>query len=187
MNAKSYLSIAVLTVIIIWLLRRLWQRNYGLVDLRGQLPGHPTRRFNRRPLNAIEQIVVHHSAGGSAETVQSVNRYHIGPNHVCENGCPGVLYTLIVDRKGVLYLLHDFETITYHVKDQNTRSIGICVLGNFEIEQPTDAQLKALQRGIDYVQKRLGRKIPVTTHGATCSTCNTDCPGEHLENKIIYA
>ena len=189
MKPNSYISIAVVAgaILTIVLLHRLWQRNYGIVDLRGQLPKHPTRQFPRRSLSAIEQIVVHHSAGNSQETVESVNRYHIGPNHVCDSGCPGVLYTLMVDRKGVLYPLHDFEVITYHIQDQNTKSLGICVLGNFEQEEPSAVQLKALQRGISYVQQRLGRKIPVTTHGTTCTACNTDCPGTNLERKIIYA
>lgn len=188
MKKRDYiLAVVVLTLFVAWLLRRLWRRNYGIVDMRGKLPMHPTRSFNRRSRGDIEQIVVHHSAGSESETVESVNNYHIGPNHVCSTGCPGILYTLMVDRQGVLYLLHDLEVITFHVGGQNTKSLGICVLGNFEHEEPSAAQLQALQRGIEYVNRELKRKLPVTTHRTTCPSCDTKCPGVNLERKIISA
>lgn len=171
----------VLTAIVVLLLYRLFRQRIRIIT--GLLPKHPTKRFNRRSLSQIEQVVIHHSAGPAQQTPRQIARYHIGSNHVCADGCPGILYHYLIDRSGRAYQVNDLEAITYHAAGQNTRSVGICFIGNYNEYPPTDRQLRSLERIIDQVEKKVKRTLYRTTHQNTCGGC-TECPGDYLQFKI---
>lgn len=80
-------------------------------DVRRTLPRHGTKRFLRRRVSGIKGIVLHQTAGG--DSVFRCASYHTGPNHVCPNGCPGLLYTFFVDQAGRVYWANDLEAATY--------------------------------------------------------------------------
>ena len=65
----------------------------------------------------------------------------------------------------------------------NSNSIGICLQGNFEVERPTEWQLKALRELIE--EKRKEYDIPnerILGH-RECSP--TLCPGKHLYKWLV--
>jgi LysM repeat protein len=69
-----------------------------------------------------------------------------------------------------------------HVKklSLNKTSIGICLIGNFELRAPTAKQLNALEGLCEYLMKRCGiQKSQVTTH-KIIHPGHTACPGKFM-------
>lgn len=63
---------------------------------------------------------------------------------------------------------------------QNEMSIGICLVGNFETERPTAAQMQSLHALVSYLRKRCNiPKSGVRTH-TQINTKPTACPGKHF-------
>jgi len=82
------------------------------VDVRDELPRHETKKFTTRNLSDIKGLVVHHTGSPNSE-VWSTARYHVGPNHVSQSGCPGILYTFYIGRDGVIYWANDVTDVTW--------------------------------------------------------------------------
>lgn len=108
-----------------------------LVDLRGKLPIHKTKRYKTRRLTDIRSIAIHHSLtlNGSPEAFANY--------HVSTNGWPGIAYAFVVQRDGTVYKCWDPEVVTYHVGNSNKHAIGICMVGDFRSQQPTPEQYQS--------------------------------------------
>ena len=131
-----------------------------------------TSFYNKRSLSQIEQIVIHH-VGSTGQTVEDIARYH-----VLSNGWPGIGYWAEIDRDGLITICNSLENISYHVAGQNTRSVGICVNGNFEgVETPSAEQLQSLSWLIAYLRQTLPNQLPVVGHKDLAPTA---CPGFNL-------
>ena len=170
-----------LIALVVYLLSRVF--GHGISNITNRLPRHSQRRFPSRNLAQIEQIVVHHSGGPSEQSIEEIARYHIGPNHVCASGCPGILYHFAITRQGQAYQVNKLETIAWHLAGQNTKSVGVMLIGNYDEYPATAQQLKALRKVIRFIEKKVGRKLPLTDHGTQCNGC-TDCPGDYLQEQI---
>ncbi len=89
--------------------RRLRMQTF--IDARNILVKHETKKFRTRDLSQIKGVVVHHTAGG--DDPFKTARYHVGPNHVSDTGCPGLLYTLFIKQSGEIYWANDLEAVTW--------------------------------------------------------------------------
>ena len=151
---------------------------WWLVDLRGQLPVHPDRKFSRRALSRIDTIVVHHTEGPVTQTAETIARYHSSPgNHICADGCPGISYHFLIDRSGIVYQVNDLETVSFHVSGANTRSVGISLIGNYNELVPTKTQLQRLKQTIRFVEQKVGKPLILSAHRDYKAT---DCPGKNM-------
>lgn len=149
-------------------------------DLRSYLPTHATRRFPKRNIGQVDTIVIHHTAGPVNQTVKSIAQYHSGSSsHVCKGGCPGICYHYVINRYGKIYLCNPLENVVYHAAPMNTRSIGVCLIGNFDKIQPNQAQLDALDYLIPYLREALKKELQVIGHRDACNGCKS-CPGVNM-------
>ena len=153
-------------------------------DLRKKIPHNPDEAYRRRKLNQIQQVIIHHTAGPVSQTPEDIARYHSGPNHICDDGCPGIGYHYMIDRQANVYQVNDLETISYHVSGQNTTSVGICLIGNYDELEPSTQQLKAVARVIRYLNRKLGRKLAIAGHRDYASK---SCPGWNVDINEITA
>jgi hypothetical protein len=65
----------------------------------------------------------------------------------------------------------------------NERGIGICLVGNFDVERPTPAQVRSLTRLVTYLMKTYSiSPRDVIGHGETKPT---DCPGRYMNVTAI--
>lgn len=151
---------------------------FWIKDLRRVLPRHPSRRYGRRSLEQIEQIIIHHTAGPTNQTPKEIADYHIGPNHISDEGIPGIAYHFMINRKAEVFQVNDLETISWHVSGQNTRSIGVCFIGHHDQIAPTNEQLNQLIRLIQYIQQHLRRSLEIAGHRAYA---NKSCPGDYVD------
>ncbi len=81
------------------------------IDAREELPRHETKTFSRRKASDIKGVVVHQTAG--PDDVYLTSRYHVGPNHVSESGCPALLYTFYIGHSGTIHWANDLEDVTW--------------------------------------------------------------------------
>lgn len=125
-----------------------------------------------RSLNVITRIIIHHSATSSGD-VQSFHRYHID-----NNGWYGVGYHYVILKDGTVQQGRPLDVQGAHAGGNNADSIGICLVGNFETEQPTAAQYQALADLISFVESLLGRSLSIQLHS---DVNNTACPGKNFD------
>lgn len=116
-----------------------------------------------------KKIVLHHSAGsGSVEAVHEMHK---------DNGYVGIGYHFYIDKAGDIYKGRAIGKIGAHAKGQNEDSIGICLEGNFEIEEPSVMQMEALLWLISYIEKIYG-KLEIKKHSELGATL---CPGKNFD------
>ena len=99
---------------------------------------------------AKNKIIVHHTAGDTSSFTgkDSVIAYlkDIYKYHTITKGRGDIGYNFLIDPYGNVYegRAGGESVIGAHDSWNNTPSVGISLMGNFEIQQPTDAQIKSL-------------------------------------------
>jgi hypothetical protein len=88
----------------------------------------------------IRWIVVHHSASDRGATVSEIERWHR------QRGWDDIGYHWLVDADGIIWQGRAEHLIGAHARGVNNESIGICCIGNFELEEPSAAILDSLIR-----------------------------------------
>ncbi|MCR8656916.1 peptidoglycan recognition protein family protein [Paenibacillus endoradicis] len=129
-----------------------------IIDLKGRLPVHKTKKYNSRKASDIRSLAIHHSLtlSGSA---QAFATYHVNTN-----GWPGIAYTYVIDRDGTINQCLDHTTVGYHVGNSNKHALGICLVGDFRTQQPTDAQYKSALELVKWLQLQLPSAVEVKGH-----------------------
>lgn len=131
-----------------------------------------------------KRIIVHHSA---TPIDDAVNMHKV---HLARGMKNGLAYHFVISngsrkaRDGEIYLSNRWkgQLDGGHVKKQewNRTSIGICLIGNFEIRPPTSKQLSALEGLCEYLMKRCNLQAnDVTTH-TLFHPKHTVCPGKYF-------
>jgi hypothetical protein len=125
----------------------------------------------------LTTIVVHHSAlpyeKGPAE-IQNL--------HMDKGGYSDIGYHFIIGPDGTLYQGRHLHVRGAHTQGFNTGTVGIVLLGNMEIIEPTQEQLKVLESLVIYLKNRFG-----ITHIAGHGDFNPDitvCPGKLLHKLL---
>ena len=131
-----------------------------------------------------KRIIIHHSA---TPIDDAVNMHKV---HLARGMKNGLAYHFVISngsrkaRDGEIYLSNRWkgQLDGGHVKKQewNRTSIGICLIGNFEIRPPTSKQLSALEGLCEYLMKRCKLQAnDVTTH-TLFHPKHTVCPGKYF-------
>lgn len=148
----------------------------------GELMRHPTKRYSTRPLPGITHIIVHHSAS-THHTAEDFARWHVE-----DNGWSGIAYHFVIEKDGTIIICNPIDSIGAHATPYNEVSIGICLSGNFELEDPTPQQLEALNWLVEDVRnriKQLNGGWILTVKGHKDVRVNpTACPGKSLYQYI---
>ncbi|MCM3632918.1 peptidoglycan recognition protein family protein [Paenibacillus camelliae] len=129
-----------------------------IVDLRGKLLTHKTKRYSTRKESDIRSIAIHHSltVSGSPEAFATY--------HVNTNGWPGIAYPYVIQRDGTIYKCHDHNVVTYHVGNSNKHALGICLVGDFRTQHPTTEQYAAAIWLVRKLQQELSNAKEVKGH-----------------------
>lgn len=155
--------------------------NLDIPDLRPRYPS----TYTRRPLSAIENIGIHHSAtptlavdateGDELAAMDAIHRYH-------REQFRGISYHMVVMPSGRCYLTGEWDTVRYLVGgDGNISTLGLLLHGTFMDASPGDAQIDAAHRLIANVRYQLGNAgLPVVGHKDIASE-PTACPGATWE------
>lgn len=129
-----------------------------IVNLRGKLPVHKTKKNNIRKASDIRSLAIHHSLtlSGSA---QAFATYHVNTN-----GWPGIAYTYVIDKDGTINQCLDHTMVGYHVGNSNKHALGICMVGDFRTQQPIKEQYASALWLVRKLQAELPNATTVLGH-----------------------
>jgi hypothetical protein len=119
-------------------------------------------------------VVIHHSFPllRDSGTMRALQEIHRNTRHWADIG-----YHFGIDGSGKVYEGRDIRVRGANVAGYNTGTIGVVLMGNFEVEAPSQAQLVALQRLL-YWLKQTYRLTHLAGHYEFNPT--TACPGKNM-------
>lgn len=141
------------------------------------LKGKPTNNY---PVT----VFVHHSGGTDANpladtsehTAKGMELWHIG------KGWDGLGYHYVIHKNGDVWKGRPEHRNGAHAKGYNTKSIGVCLAGNFDATLPTPAQIEALREVLKDINSRLGIE-DIRPHR---NVANKTCYGKRLGDSWAY-
>lgn len=134
-------------------------------------------------MNGVERITVHHTATEFTDreawkpTALELDR--IEEFHTRDRKWADIAYHFVVDPLGRVWQGRPLAYQGAHAQGKNEHNLGIVLMGNFEKQQPTAAQLTTLTSFLGFLRE-LYRVSPagVYTHG---ELGKTSCPGKSLQ------
>lgn len=129
------------------------------------------------PLQKIEHLVIHHTSRIQMDVFEAHEF------HQQERGWSGIGYNYFIEKNGDIVEGRG-HNVGAHVYGHNRTTLGICITGDFEIEQPTDAQYRSLIKLCDHLLKE--HSLPVDCIvGHRDLDSKTSCPGKNVNFAII--
>ena len=150
--------------------------------------GNPDGSDLNKMIVPIKWVTIHHdgldspmtetSMDASAARIEWIRCGHRG------RGFRDIGYHYVIDRDGRVWEGRNLRWQGAHVSKHNEQNIGILVMGNFDIQRPSQQQLDGMQKWVSTLLKRYrledGR---VRTHGEWPGA-KTACPGKHLQAAV---
>ena len=91
-------------------------------------------------MRQILRLYIHHSESPKdSTTTEGIRDWHV--NH---NGWRNIGYSFVIEADGSIHQGRPIEEAGAHVYGDNQESVGICVAGNFDREEPTVDQIASL-------------------------------------------
>lgn len=145
------------------------------------LPKSLTKVYRERSIEDSLTIVIHHTASSKTQSLETIAKFHVETR-----GWPEIAYHVAINEAGDVYLLNDIEEKTYHNSADNTNTIGIVAVGNYENDEPSEDLINSIEAVTDALCLTLKIK-GIKGHRDYKKTL---CPGKHLyeelkEQKII--
>ncbi|HEX2972928.1 MAG TPA: peptidoglycan recognition family protein [Tepidisphaeraceae bacterium] len=144
--------------------------------------GVPSEWLPAAPANPWQWIVIHHSAtpSGSAASFDQAHRLkgwdELGYHFVIGNGIGSPDGRIEVGPRWV------HQKHGAHAKTPDNRfndfGIGICLVGNFDLDRPTAAQIRSVARLTAYLMQTYHIGADHVLGHSDCKP--TDCPGRHV-------
>lgn len=128
------------------------------------------------PRDDTSRIVIHHT-GNPTDDDLSAEQLHRSHQNL---GWAGVGYHFIVRKDGTVELGRPVECVGAHVEGFNYCSLGIHVCGNFNLAEPTEAQINALPMLIADICDAYGLIASDSVVMGHRDLMATACPGDNL-------
>ena len=126
---------------------------------------------NLRKRTKTDLIVIHHTASSADVTVENIHEMHLANNWV------GIGYSIVVYPDGSIHEGRPLDCSGAHCEGENGHSIGVNLVGNFELYSPTPEQIESLKEVIKYLREQYG-DIEIAGHYEYNATA---CPGANLK------
>ena len=148
----------------------------------------PWKELNKFKIRPWKYVVIHHSASDSGDAA-SIGKYHkdekgwvngLGYHFLIGNGTDSEDGQIEAGNRW------DDQIDGAHAGNDkyNKHGVGICLVGNFENEEPSSSQLSSLTYLINYLQERCN--IPRNQVIMHKDFRKTACPGRHFPyNKVM--
>lgn len=134
-------------------------------------------QLSNRP--ATEYIVIHHTGNPKDDNIsaESLHESHLN------KGWAGIGYHFVIRKDGTIELGRPMETIGSHAYGYNSESISIHLCGNFDIANPTDAQIESCAVLVAWLIDKYNDLDTDSVVGHRDLNA-TSCPGETLYNQL---
>ena len=150
----------------------------AMQEIVDRLPHSKNKRYDRRELGQITHITVHHSAAPASISPQRIAEYH-----VYSHKWPGMGYHFYIGADGTIYHTQDMHRISYHVANNNSYTVGVCLAGNFTRTVPPKAQLEAAARLIAWLMEELRIPLEYVLGHKEYPRTSTACPGYQWDHE----
>lgn len=141
------------------------------------------------PMLPVRYVTVHHDGLDRLETGTSmqamadrIDLYRTGHR---AKGWGDIGYHFVIDRAGTVWEGRELKWQGAHVKDRNEGNVGILVMGNFEIQQPTAAQLTTLHEHLRAVCAYFSVPWTRVFSHREWPGAQTLCPGRNLQREFV--
>lgn len=148
----------------------------GEVIVSHDLPQSLTKHYRDRDISDSLTIVIHHSAGSKDQPLDNIAKFHVE-----KRGWPEIAYHIAINDAGDISFLNEIEEKTYHNSIDNTNTIGIVVLGNYQDYEPSEKAIKSIKAVTDALCMTLKIK-GIKGHRDYKATA---CPGTYLYYDLI--
>uniref|UniRef100_A0A6M2DXC1 Peptidoglycan-recognition protein n=1 Tax=Xenopsylla cheopis TaxID=163159 RepID=A0A6M2DXC1_XENCH len=139
-------------------------------------------------LDPLSYVIIHHSyipgpCGEIGQPTCDGAMRAMQDYHQLEHGWDDIGYSFAVGGDGKIYQGRGWKVVGAHAPGYNFNSVGICLIGDWRVQLPSDKMLAAVRNLIDCgVQEGYLRKN-YTLHGHL-QVRNTECPGQKLYEEI---
>ena len=147
----------------------------SITNIVADLPRHPANAWPTRPVSAIRQIIIHHTAVSNKVGPQRIAQLQV------EKGKPGITCHYFIAWNGTIYQTNALDTQSAHTQGHNQNSLAIAFAGNFTAEIPNQAQLEAGGKLCAALMLQLN--IPRTGIKGATELINTQSPGKQWLNE----
>lgn len=136
-------------------------------------------------MNSVNKITVHHAAidNSNLQSSEDVKRRlaSIRNEHINRRPEPfaDIGYHYIIDPQGRIWEGRPTKFQGAHVADRNENNLGIMLLGDFTKQQPTTAQINAMDSFVSSQMKRYG--VPINRVYTHREIGKSTCPGANLQ------
>jgi hypothetical protein len=141
------------------------------------------------PMLPVRYVTVHHDGLDRLETgtarptmADRIELYRVGHRG---KGWGDIGYHFVIDRAGAVWQGRDLRWQGAHVKDRNEGNVGILVMGNFEIQEPTTAQLRSLRDHLRAVCAYYSVPWTRVFSHREWPGAQTLCPGRNLQRAFV--
>jgi len=138
------------------------------------LPKHISKRFKQRSLDKPLYITLHHTAGSKTQDLDNIAKGQIN------RGFAEIAYHFAIYQDGSFYALNDLEEISWHDSGQNTNSISIVFVGNYQEYILSQWQILSAKRLIDAI----GGVVCIKGIRGHRDTSPTLCPGKYAYKQL---
>ena len=163
----------------------------SITNTDGIIPRHawasePPAPRHMDPMTPVRRITFHHSAIRFDDTSTNAVASHIDAIRRAHRNRPtpfgDIGYHYLIDPAGRVWQGRSLDYQGAHVGGQNPANLGICVLGNFETQQPNADQDLAIGRFL--AQQMAQYRVPHTRVHTHRELAPTACPGRFLQPRL---
>lgn len=137
-----------------------------------------------RPMGQVKRITIHHEGSEKPnndvmpfDVVATLRMIH--GQHRKRMGAGDIGYHFIIDRTGMIWQGRDWVYQGAHTSGANVNNLGVMLLGNFEVQRPTQAQLDSLNKLVASLVRKFELTPSRDLYGHS-DFCKTQCPGNNL-------
>jgi len=147
---------------------------------------HGIASRNIDAMNGVNQITIHHEGWTPVTFTTATAAYdrieNIRQIHTRDRGWADIGYHYIIDRAGRVIEGRPIRYQGAHVSNNNPHNLGILVLGNFEKQKPSSAQVQSLGKFTRLMMKT--HRVPASAVRTHREINPTQCPGRALQAQI---
>jgi N-acetylmuramoyl-L-alanine amidase/Secretion system C-terminal sorting domain len=144
--------------------------------------------------DVVTHLFVHHSAGNTVSDNYGAVVLSYWNFHTKTNGWCDIAYNWLIDPKGVIYEGRGGGNNVRgaHYCGKNTNTMGVCMIGDFQNNEPSAAAINSLERllawkACDSHLNPTGTSPHIASNNAMLNVisghrdgCDTDCPGNNM-------
>lgn len=135
------------------------------------LPGNPYA-WAKRDIKNVTDITLHHAASSNNATA-----FDFAKHHIQNKGWVGIGYHFVIDRSGNIFQTNFVDRTSFHNGYNNSKAIGICMVGNMDLEPVSNLQLSSVLWLVNKLKRENKNIKNLVGHGEYIKG-RTACPGK---------